>query len=99
MKKVINSTNAPQPIGPYSQAIATDRMLFVSGQIAINADDGSLIIDSIDLETEQVMENIKSILNKAGLDFTAVVKCSIFVKNMADFSRINDIYSRYLYLN
>ena len=95
MKEVINTVNAPQPIGPYSQAVASDNILFVSGQIAIHPRNGVLSTDNIEDETSRVMENIKAILQEASLDFANVVKCSIFVKDMANFSRINEVYGKY----
>lgn len=95
MKEIINSANAPQPIGPYSQAVAINNTLFVSGQIAIDPRNDNLITDNIEVETRQVMENIMAILNEAGSDFSNVLKCSIFVRNMTDFSRINDVYAKY----
>ena len=95
MKKLINTTNAPQPIGPYSQAVIANDLLFISGQIAIDPSNGSLVTDNIEDETSQVLENIRAILLEAGLNFTNVVKCSIFVKDMADFSRINAVYGKY----
>jgi len=99
MKKVINTSKAPQPIGPYSQAVLANNILFVSGQIAIDPESGGLITDNIENETEQVMQNLKSVLQQAELHFEDVVKCSIFVKSMADFSRINEVYGRYFSSN
>ena len=99
MKKVINTSKAPQPIGPYSQAVLANNILFVSGQIAIDPESGGLITDNIENETEQVMQNLKSVLQQAELHYEDVVKCSIFVKSMADFSRINEVYGRYFSSN
>jgi 2-iminobutanoate/2-iminopropanoate deaminase len=95
MKTVINTTNAPAPIGPYSQAISAGNFVFVSGQVAINPDTGELILDDIKTETKQVMENIKSILIEAGIDFSNIVKTSIFLKDMQSFSQINEVYGTY----
>ena len=92
MKKHINTSKAPAPIGPYSQAIMAQNTLYVSGQIAIDPATGQLIIDDIRKETKQVMQNIGAILTKAGLDFGNVVKSSIFIKDMNNFSAINEIY-------
>ncbi|MFZ9044824.1 MAG: RidA family protein [Cyclobacteriaceae bacterium] len=96
MKKEINSPQAPAPIGPYSQAIAANGMLYVSGQIALDRRSGNLVIDSITSETHQVMKNLRAILAEAGLDFSNVVKCSIFLSDMGDFATVNDIYGQYL---
>ena len=92
-KKVIESAHAPKPIGPYSQAILVDRFLYVSGQIALK--EGLLITSNIEEETHQVMKNLESILMEAGLDFSSVVKCSIFVKDLNNFQAINEVYGSY----
>ena len=95
MKKIINTKNAPAPVGPYNQSILFNGMLFVSGQIAINPKSGELIIDTIEDETDQVMKNIQAILTEAGLTFENVLKCSVFVSDMNNYSRINAVYARY----
>ena len=95
MKKIINTTKAPAPIGPYNQAVLVGNTLYTSGQIAINPANGNLILDDIRTETKQVMENLKAVLNEAGMTFEDVVKSSIFIANMNDFSDINDIYGAY----
>lgn len=95
MKKVINSAQAPAPIGPYSQAIQAGNTLYVSGQIPLDAASGELVQGSIEEETHQVMKNLSAILQEAGGDFSKVVKCSIFVKNMGDFAKINGVYGEY----
>ncbi len=95
LKSVVYSENAPEPIGPYSQAIQTGNMLFVSGQIAIKKSTGQLITGNIEEETIQVMTNIGDILAAAGLDFSNVVKSSIFMKDMNNFPKINEVYGRY----
>ena len=95
LKSVVYSENAPEPIGPYSQAIQTGNMLFVSGQIAIQKSTGQFIIGNIEDETIQVMTNIGDILTAAGMDFSNVVKSSIFMKDMNNFPKINDVYGRY----
>lgn len=95
MKKIINTSDAPAPIGPYSQAVLSNGTLYVSGQIAINPETGNLIEDNIEEETLQVMKNLKAILVAAEMDFSNVVKCSIFIKNMGDFGRINEVYGQY----
>mgnify|MGYP001398083721 CR=1 FL=1 len=95
MKEVIQSDNAPAPIGPYSQAIAVNGMLYVSGQIPIDQSTGKVVVGSIVEETHQVMKNIGHILKEAGLDYRNIVKTSIFVKNMSDFGAINETYGEY----
>ncbi|MCS6974838.1 MAG: RidA family protein [Cyclobacteriaceae bacterium] len=94
-KQVIYSANAPEPIGPYSQAIRSGNMVFISGQIAIRKPEGILITSSIEEETEQVMQNLKSILQAAGLDFSHVVKSTIFLKDMNYFPVVNEVYGKY----
>lgn len=93
-KEIINTSKAPAPIGPYSQAIRANGMLFVSGQIPIIPDTGVLETGGITVETHQVMKNLESILQEAGLGFENVVKCSIFVKNMGDFAAVNEEYGK-----
>lgn len=95
MSTIINTTNAPAPIGPYSQAVAAGNMLFVSGQIPANPATGELVMDSIQAQATQVMENIKAILTEAGLDFGAVVKTSIFLTDMGTFAQVNEVYGAY----
>ena len=95
MKKIINTLNAPQPIGPYKQANLFNGFLFVSGQVALNPEDGTLVMDSIEAETHQVLKNLGAILTEAGYTFDDVLKCSVFVTDMNMFSRINAIYSQY----
>ena len=95
MKEIINSPKAPPPIGPYSQAVKSGNTLYVSGQIPINQSTGNLIDSSIEDETEQVMKNLGYILEEAGLTFKHVLKCSIFVSDMGNFARINEVYGRY----
>ncbi len=92
---IINSDKAPQPIGPYSQAILVQNTLYVSGQIALNPLTGELETQDIRSETRQVLHNIVNILNAANLTLTNVVKCSIFLKNMDDFVVVNEIYGEY----
>lgn len=92
---IIHSPAAPEPIGPYSQAVLKNNTLYVSGQIALNAATGKLISDTIEAETDQVMKNLEAILAAANLTFSNVVKCSIFVKDMNNFARINDVYGKY----
>lgn len=93
-KTVIYSAAAPEPIGPYSQAIQAGNMLFVSGQIAIQKSTGNLVTGSIEDETKQVLVNLAEILKAAGMDFSNVVKCSIFLKDFNDFATVNAIYGK-----
>ena len=95
MKKVIFTEKAPAPIGPYNQAILTGNTLYVSGQIALNPADGTLVTGSIEAETTQVMENLKAVLEAAGMTFENVVKSTIFIMNMNDFGVINTVYGSY----
>jgi 2-iminobutanoate/2-iminopropanoate deaminase len=95
MKTVINTNNAPAPIGPYSQAVQAGNFVFVSGQIAFSPVTGELVLDDIKTETKQVMENIKAILTEAGVDFTNIVKTSIFLKDMQNFGVVNEVYGAY----
>ena len=95
MKKVISTQNAPKAIGPYSQAILSGNTLYCSGQISINPKTGELVSSSISEETHQVMRNILEVLKASGMDFSNVVKCSIFMKNMGQYSEINDVYASY----
>lgn len=94
MKEIIHSTKAPAPIGPYSQAVKSGSTLYVSGQIPIDQQNDAMIEGTIEEETEQVMKNIGYILEEAGLGFSNVVKCSIFVSSMDDFARINAVYGK-----
>ena len=93
MKKVINTHNAPAAIGPYSQAILSGNTLYCSGQIAINPATGNLVMDNITAETTQVMQNIEAVLKEAEMDFSHVVKCSIFMKDMKNYADINAVYA------
>ena len=95
MKKIITTDKAPAPVGPYNQAIVHNDTLYASGQIAIDPATGSLVTETIEAETRQVMENIKAILTEAGLGFGDVIKCSVFVTDMNNYSRINAVYAEY----
>ena len=95
MKKIYNTSNAPSPLGPYNQAVMAGNMFFTSGQIAINSKSGELVLNNIKDETQQVMENLKAVLNTAELDFSNVVKTSIFLTSMNDFNDINEVYGSY----
>ncbi len=94
-KKVIFSPDAPAPIGPYSQAVLTGNMIFISGQIAIDQASGKFVNANIKEEAGQVMKNIEVILKAAGLSFQNVVKSTIFLKNMGDFPQVNEVYGSY----
>ena len=94
-KTVIYSADAPEPIGPYSQAIQAGNMLFISGQIAIQKSSGNILTSDIQAETKQVMENISHILKAAGMDFGNVVKSSIFLKDMNNFPKVNEVYGQF----
>ena len=92
MKTIIQTNDAPTPIGPYSQGVMMGSMLFTSGQVGIDSSTGKLITDDIESETKQVMQNLKNILSKAGFDFSHVVKTTIFMKDMDLFKRMNEVY-------
>jgi len=94
-KIIIQTKNAPAPIGPYNQAVLTGNMLYTSGQIAIDPATGELVLENIQQETRLVMENLKAILTEAGMTFENVVKTSIFIKDMHNFSKINEVYATY----
>jgi 2-iminobutanoate/2-iminopropanoate deaminase len=93
--KYINTPNAPAPIGPYSQAVEHNGMLFVSGQIALDPSKGTMIQDCIETEAEQVMRNLQAILTAAGTSFQSVLKTTILLSDMAHFSAVNAVYGRY----
>ncbi len=95
MKKIINSPNAPAPIGAYNQAVLHGNMLYTSGQIAINPDTGNLETDEIKSETKRVMENLKAVLSEANMTFENVIKTSIFIADMHQFTEINEVYATY----
>jgi 2-iminobutanoate/2-iminopropanoate deaminase len=94
-KKIIFTEKAPAPIGPYSQAVLTGNTLYTSGQVAINPANGELVLDNIEVETEQVMQNLKAVLEAADMTFENVIKATIFIMNMGDFARINTVYGKY----
>lgn len=99
MKTIINTPKAPAPIGPYNQAILTGNTLYTSGQIALSVETGELILDSIQVETKQVMENLKAVLEAAQMTFKNVIKTSIFISDMHNFSQINEVYATYFDAN
>jgi len=93
--QIINSSKAPAPIGPYSQAILAGNTLYVSGQIAIDAATGELVQENIEAETQQVLDNLTYVVEEAGFSLTEVVKCSIFLDDMAHFAQVNEVYAHY----
>lgn len=95
MHKIINTTKAPAPIGPYSQATLAGNTLYMSGQIALDPDTNELIMDSIPSETHQVMKNMQAVLREANMDCSNVVKCSIFLSDMENFPIVNEVYGSY----
>ena len=95
MKEIKNTDKAPAPVGPYNQATLANGTLYIAGQIAIDPATGDLITGDIEAETTQVMTNLKNILENAGLSFDHVVKCSVFVKNMQNYGKINAVYAKY----
>ena len=99
MKEIISTKNAPQAIGPYSQAILANKTLYTSGQIAIDPTNNQLVIKDIKRETKQVMMNLKAVLNAAEMDFSNVVKCTIFLKNMDQYKEINEVYKTFFKKN
>lgn len=94
-KEVVYSANAPEPIGPYSQAIKVGNMLFLSGQVAIQKTSGTIITGNITDETHQVMKNMEDVLKAAGFEFSHVVKCTIFLSDMNNFPKVNEVYGAY----
>ncbi|SOD19846.1 RidA family protein [Pedobacter xixiisoli] len=95
MKKVIYTSNAPEPIGPYSQAIVANGFLFASGQIAINPENSELNNDTLEEETHQVMRNIKAVLVESEYEFEHIIKTTIFLSDMSLFAQVNEIYGSY----
>lgn len=93
-KEVIYSAHAPEPIGPYSQAIKAGNLLFVSGQVAIQKSSGQVITGNIVDETSQVMKNLEEVLKSANMDFSHVVKCTIFLKDINNFPIVNEVYGK-----
>ena len=99
MKKTIQTPGAPAPIGPYSPAVLIDKTLYVSGQIPLNPLSGDLVLDTIENSTHQVMKNILSLLKEAEMDAENIVKCSIFLKDLNDFAKVNEAYGSYFSSN
>lgn len=94
-KKIIRTNDAPAPIGPYNQAVQFGNMLFVSGQIAIDPANGQLVQDDIQTETHMVMKNLQAILTEAGMGFQNVLKSTIFLMDMGEFAKVNEVYGSY----
>lgn len=94
-KQIINTSNAPAPIGPYNQSVKTGNLLFISGQIALVPATGELLMSNVEEETQQVMKNLQAILTEAGTDFTSIVKTTIFLSDMSLFAQVNEIYGSY----
>ena len=95
MKRIVNTSNAPKPIGPYNQAVISGDLMFISGQEAFDPNTDELVLGDIQSETKQVMENLKSILEEANLSFDNVVKTTIFLSDMNDFQQVNEVYGSY----
>lgn len=95
MNKIINSEFAPSPVGPYNHSVLAGKTLYVSGQIAIDQQTGKLVLENIEAETEQVLKNMGYILEAAGMNFSHVVKCTVFVADMEQYGRINAVYAKY----
>jgi len=95
MKKIITTTKAPAPIGPYNQAVLSGNTLYTSGQIAIDPIAGELVVDNIQTEARQVMQNLKAILDEVQMSFENVIKTTIFLKDMNDFAKVNEVYGSY----
>lgn len=94
-KIIIYTPDAPEPVGPYSQAIKTGNTLYVSGQIALDANTGNMVAGNIGAETTRVMNNLGAVLQAAGMDYSHIVKCSIFVTDINDFPAVNAAYGKY----
>ena len=95
MKKIVTTSKAPAPIGPYNQAILNGNTLYTSGQIAINPETGELVLDDIKTEAEMVMQNLKAILDEVGMTFENVIKTTIFLNDMNNFAQVNEVYGSY----
>ncbi len=94
MKKIIQTPQAPAPVGPYSQAVFFQDLLFCSGQIAINPKTNEVFTGDIQVQTQMVMENIKAVLVEAGLSFSNIIKTTIYLTNMSDFPKVNEVYAQ-----
>lgn len=99
MTKIISTDKAPSAIGPYSQAVAVGNMVYTSGQIAIVPSTGNIVEGGVEEQTKQALENLKAVLEEAGTSLDKVVKTTVFIKNMGDFAKINEVYSKYFTTN
>ena len=95
MKKIITTPKAPAPVGPYNQAIVSGNLIFTAGQIALHPETGKLVENDIRLQTQRVLENLKAVLEAAGADLSQVLKTTVFLKNMDDFTAMNEVYAQY----
>lgn len=95
MKTIINTDKAPQAIGPYSQAVEVNGMIYTSGMIPINPVDGTLVIGSVEEQAEQALKNLKALVEESGSSMEKVIKTTVFIKDMNDFAKINEVYARY----
>lgn len=95
MKTIINTDKAPQAIGPYSQAVEVNGMIYTSGMIPINPVDGTLVIGSVEEQAEQALKNLKALVEESGSSMEQVIKTTVFIKDMNDFAKINEVYARY----
>lgn len=95
-KKIIRTEDAPAPIGPYNQAVQFGNLLFISGQIALDPKSGTLVQENIQAETRQVMSNLQAVLHEAGMDFSNVLKTTIFLMDMGQFGEVNEVYGSYI---
>lgn len=95
MKKIIHTSDAPEAIGPYSQAVVHDGVVYCSGQIALDPDTMNFAGDDVETQARQVMKNLQAVLEEAGSDFNKVIKCSIFLENMDDFATVNEVYGKF----
>jgi len=95
MKKIITTPKAPAPVGPYNQAIVSGNLIFTAGQIALDPETGKLVENDIRLQTQRVLENLKAVLEAAGADLSQVLKTTVFLKNMDDFTAMNEVYAQY----
>ncbi len=95
MKQIIKTLDAAQPVGPYNQAVKVGNMLYVSGQIPLDPKTGELVTGDVQEQTRMVMENMRAILKAAGMDFSNVIKCNIFITDMKEFPKLNEVYGSY----
>ncbi len=93
--EIIKTDNAPAPVGPYSQAVKAGGFVYLSGQIPLDPKSGELVLDSISAQAELVMKNLGAVLDQAGLDYSHIIKCNIFLTDMGDFAELNEVYAKY----